>query len=96
MDDLGSLVAVRLRAMMAEFEVVGNREFGEMLGTTGSVVNNWRLGYNLPRVPEMIRLCEQTGVTLDWLYRGHVVSMDPKLTGRLSKRIEAMSQVVGM
>ena len=48
-----------------------------------SQVGNWLNGYNLPRVPEASLLCEKTGITLDWLYRGHVGGMDVKLGIRL-------------
>jgi hypothetical protein len=63
-------VGKRVTAVMDEFHIEGNKAMGDICGTTHGAVNNWRNGYNLPRVPEMSRLCEQTGITLDWLYRG--------------------------
>lgn len=82
-------VADRLRAVMKKFQVNGNPTMAKLCGSTGSAVNNWLCGYNMPRVPEMTRLCEQTGITLDWLYRGHAGLMDTKLASRLTKRIGA-------
>jgi hypothetical protein len=41
---------------------------------------------NLPRVPEMIALCELTGLTLDWIYRGETGSIDPAVALKLPKR----------
>jgi transcriptional regulator with XRE-family HTH domain len=70
MSELERAVAARLRSVMSRFEIVGNRALADICGTTPSAVNNWLSAYNLPRIPEMIRLCERTGVTLDWLYRG--------------------------
>jgi hypothetical protein len=87
MNDLEHEVAARLVAVMDEFCIGGNRALGDLCGATPSAVNNWRLGYNLPRVPEIIRLCEQTGITLDWLYRGFVGAMNPKLAMKLNRRI---------
>ena len=81
-------VAARLRAVMADLECLNNKAFADRFGTTESAVNNWRLGYNLPHVPEMIRLCEQTGITLDWLYRGFVGTIDPELALRLNRRMQ--------
>lgn len=91
MDELEPAVASRLRAVMAEFQIVGNRALGEICGATNSAVNNWLCGYNLPRVPEMMRLCEQTGVTLDWLYRGSMGVMDATRSIRLAKRLATTS-----
>ena len=91
MDELEQNVAVRLRAVMSAFGIQSNPRMGEICGTTGSAVNNWLLGYNLPRVPEMIRLCDQTGLTLDWIYRGSMASMDAKLGLHLAQLIEGKS-----
>ena len=87
MDTLELTVAERLRAVMAEFDIVGNRAMGEACGATPNQVNSWLLGYNPPRVPEMTHLCEHTRLTLDWLYRGHMGAMDAKLGIRLTKRM---------
>ena len=79
-------IAARVKAVMAEFHIVSNKAMGERCGATTSAVNNWRLGYNRPPAPKMKRLCEETGMTLDWLYCGLVGSMDPKLAKRLNRR----------
>jgi transcriptional regulator with XRE-family HTH domain len=86
MVEIEQAVASRLDALMSELEVVGYRAIGVLCGTSANVVSNWMNGYNLPRVPEMIRLCEKTGVTLDWIYRGRAGSMDAKLVMRLTGR----------
>jgi hypothetical protein len=85
-------VDIRLRAVMAEFEIKSNPAMAETCGTSTSAVSNWlappRADWkNRPKVPEMITLCEKTGLTLDWIYRGISASMDPKLVLRLSTRI---------
>lgn len=90
-DQLESEVAARLHALMAEFGVSTNKEMADLCGATNSAVNNWRLGYNLPRVPAMTRLCERKGITLDWVYRGHVGSMDPKLAIKLNRRVATLA-----
>lgn len=35
-----------------------------------SNLSEWLRFAHLPRVPNMISLCEKTGLTLDWIYRG--------------------------
>lgn len=88
MAELEQNVAARLRAVMASFGITSNPKMAEVCGASASSVNNWLLGYNLPRVPEMMRLCDQTGLTLDWIYRGSMASMDAKLGLHLAKIIE--------
>lgn len=89
MEDLENGVATRLRAVMAEFNILTNAEMGDFCGASGSVVNNWINRTNLPRIPEMLKLCEKTGLTLDWVYQGQrSATVEPKLYNRLQKRID--------
>ena len=39
--------------------------------------NNAETGDNLLTVPNAVRLCQVTGVTLDWIYRGQIQSALP-------------------
>jgi hypothetical protein len=80
-------VGARLRAVKAELQLPNDQAFAELCSGTCSRVNNWLNGYNLPHVPDMIRLCERTGITLDWLYRDFAGSMDPTLALRLNRRM---------
>ena len=77
--ELERVVALRLRAVMEAFQITTHPKLAEVCGTSRSVVNNWLMGDNLPRVPEMIRLCERTGITLDWIYRGAIHTMDAQV-----------------
>jgi hypothetical protein len=85
-------VAARLRALKAELQLLNNRAFGELCGATESQVNNWLTGISrengsMPRVPQMALLCDNTGITLDWLYRGRLGGMDAGLAARLNRLI---------
>ena len=53
--------AARLRAIMAEFHIATVDELAEIVGANRSAVSNWVNAINLPRVPEMGRLCDKTG-----------------------------------
>lgn len=70
--DLNAAVAARLRELMTARRIKSYPAMAAICGTNPSVVSNWLQGYSLPRVPEMSRLCENTGVSLDWIYRGKV------------------------
>ena len=89
--DLRMEVSARLRAVMSEFQIDGQRPLAEICDTTVSAANNWLQGYNLPRIPEMILLAERTGITLDWIYRGHVGSIDVHLARRLARQTPSFS-----
>lgn len=81
-------VAIRLRAVKKAFGIPNFREFGEICEVTESVVQNWMIGSASPRYPEMIKLCERTGLTLDWIYRGAANGMDGKMAVTLGKIID--------
>jgi transcriptional regulator with XRE-family HTH domain len=92
MDQMKPDIAARLRALKVELQLVNNRAFGELCGANESQVNNWLTGVqrdngSMPRVPQMALLCDATGVTLDWIYRGRLGPMDAKLASRLNKLI---------
>jgi hypothetical protein len=55
----------RLRAVMVAFGIKSYPALAEIVGANKSSVSEWMRGTHLPRVPEMILLCEQTGLTLD-------------------------------
>jgi transcriptional regulator with XRE-family HTH domain len=80
-------VSARLHAVMAEVGATSYEAMAELCDTSKSSINNWLNKNNLPRVPEMSRLCDKTGVTLDWIYRGAMVAMDPKLGVSLDRRL---------
>lgn len=72
-------VSVRLRAVMSELGIATNPEFAEWCAATGGRVNNWLIANNLPLIPQMVILCERTGITMDWIYRGHFIKDAPLL-----------------
>jgi hypothetical protein len=56
--------------------------------TNASNLSEWMRFAHLPRVPNMIFLCEKTGLTLDWIYRGEL----PTDTRKLRRLIEALER----
>ena len=87
MDDFEDQIVARLNAVRAEFDLMPYRALGDVCGATTSQVNNWVNGSNLPRVQEMSKLCEQTGITLDWLCRGHMGAMNAGVSEFLCVRL---------
>ena len=63
-------VGLRLKALASELQIPTAEAFAEWLGIGRSRAQNWFGGESLPKPHEMVRICEMTGVTLDWIYRG--------------------------
>lgn len=89
-------VATRLRALQIAFGIKSYAELGAICGASASVVGNWMSEVNLPRVPEMARLCDRTGVTLDWIYRGRNSTIDAKMAIHLAKIIDGTANATGL
>lgn len=83
-------VASRLREIMDYLEVTTNKVLGLQYcgGASDGLVRSWWKSINAPHPRNMIALCETTGVTLDWIYRGVDGHMDPQLIKTLNDRIK--------
>ena len=85
------VVAKRLLAIIDEFKLTEDgdgaaRSLGEICGgANSSAASNWLQGYNFPKIPQLIALCDRTGITLDWLLRGTLGTMNVQLGNRLNK-----------
>ena len=73
-------VARRLRAVMADAGHINVNQLAELCGVERSAASNWVNGYNLPPVDKMVKLVEELGLNLDWIYRG-VADALPMKTG---------------
>ena len=63
-------IATRLR-LLADALDETHAEMALMSGiTTRSGWSNYIMANRIPRITHAITLCERTGVTLDWIYRG--------------------------
>jgi transcriptional regulator with XRE-family HTH domain len=63
-------------------------QMAKFLGVHRSRYAQWEAGRHLPRDElAILRLCEMTDVTLDWLYRGSLAGMPSALGLRLESRV---------
>jgi transcriptional regulator with XRE-family HTH domain len=46
------------------------KEFAERAGIAASAYNQWETGTKFPGVRSALLLCNEYGLTLDWIYRG--------------------------
>lgn len=43
------------------------KQLGEIVGLAASTVNHYEVGYSQPRLPELVRICSNLGVSSDYL-----------------------------
>lgn len=82
-------VARRLRAIMVVREIETNKalalEAGVGKTSAESSGSNWVTAFNPPPVPKAMVLADNTGVTLDYIYRGVTTGMQRNLVDALER-----------
>jgi transcriptional regulator with XRE-family HTH domain len=53
--------------------------FSKRTGISQQSINNWVKGRASPSLAQAIKICQRTGATLDYLYRGDVSGLPAKL-----------------
>ncbi|CAJ0890953.1 hypothetical protein AMST5_04093 [freshwater sediment metagenome] len=72
-------VGTRVEALRLAFGLPSQGEMADMLRVETGTYNHWTTGKALIPVPAAIRLCELTGATLDYVYRGDVSGLPIRL-----------------
>ena len=72
-------VGRRLRQTRAALRIEDQCEFGEAAGLEQSLYNRFETGKRLLTLQAAMKLCERYGLTLDWLYRGDMLSLPGRL-----------------
>ena len=62
-------IGERLEALRLAFSI-NQSEFAARAGIAQNTYNQYAKGKNLPRLDFAERICDEYGVTLDWIYRG--------------------------
>lgn len=97
MAEYEDLIPLRLKAVMLEFNIRSNGELGKMLGAGETTVKNWMAAnpaFGRPKWRMMCLLCDETGLTLDWFYRGKTEGIEPDLVARLDAAVDNMRRPV--
>jgi transcriptional regulator with XRE-family HTH domain len=81
------LVAIgqRLEALRTAFDLK-QADFAGRAGIQQNTYSQYATGKNLPRVEFAERICDEYGVTLDWIYRGDVSGMPVHLLNLIKKQ----------
>lgn len=66
LEDIGWRIAILRQAMGYS----NAARFAAFVGWTPQQLNNYERGSKRPEVTMATRMCNRTGVTLDWIYRG--------------------------
>lgn len=90
-NDHKAFVAGNLRQIIA---VIGGKqtEIARRIASTPSQMGNWMRGDHYPDPWSMWLLCEEYGVTMDWLYRGRTYGLPSELADGLRARAEASAE----
>ena len=62
-------IGERLEVLRKAFDL-SQTEFASRAGIAQNTYNQYAKGRNLPRLDFAERMCDEYGVTLDWIYRG--------------------------
>lgn len=81
-EEIGARLA-DLRAAMGYAKRGDQASFAAWLGFTSSQWNNWEGGSKQPALGSAIKICQKTGATLDWIYRGERSGLPVHLSTRL-------------
>lgn len=79
-------VSARLKAIQEELGRT-DAKMAKIAGTHRTTWANWVNRENMPEEEALIRLCEFTGASLEWLYRGRGDYMTTRLIIRLELRL---------
>jgi transcriptional regulator with XRE-family HTH domain len=60
------------------------KQFAERVGIPEQNVNNWAQDKNWPSAPAAIQICQRTGCTTDWIYRGSMAGLPHEIAVRIT------------
>jgi len=87
---LQTAVSARLTVVQEELGK-SDAAMGTMLGCGRTTWGNWVHQENMPEENAVIRLCDKTGLTMEWLYRGITTTMPVHLLVRLELRLAGIN-----
>ena len=88
------MAGLRLKAARLVLGVDRQDVMAHVLGVQPSAYNNWEKGLRLPDVAAMVRLLNQSGVSLDWIFAGELRSMPFDLASRLQGQAAELGAAV--
>ena len=81
-------VAERIIDIIAVLRIENRPQMAALCSdATAADVKAWVNSASQPNILHMIALCENTGLTLDWIYRGAAAEVDRQLLRRLDRRV---------
>jgi transcriptional regulator with XRE-family HTH domain len=75
----------RLEALREAFNVT-QTEFAARAGIAQNTYNQYAKGKNLPRLDFAEKICDEYGVTLDWIYRGEQSGLPVHIANLLKRQ----------
>jgi transcriptional regulator with XRE-family HTH domain len=90
-------VGKRLELTRMALGYESQKDFYGSTGLGASSYSMWENGTRYPSVTHAMRLCQEYGLTLDWIYRGDIASLPHKtamkIKNEISKRLNATGEI---
>lgn len=82
-------IAQRLRATRTALGL-NARALCQAVELGESTYSQWERGLRFPEVLQMLPLCDRFGLTLDWIYRGHIGGLSYDLAEKIKAILSTM------
>jgi transcriptional regulator with XRE-family HTH domain len=79
-------IGERLELLREAYEL-SQTEFARRAGIAQNTYNQYAKGKNLPRLDFAERICDEYGVTLDWIYRGDQSGLPVRVLNLLKSHV---------
>ena len=76
-------IGLRLKALRLANGFDSQIEFAKALGVGDSAYNSWETGAQRPGLTQAFRVVDKFGVSLDFLYRGHLYALPDSVKKRV-------------
>lgn len=83
----GRLEAIASRLIQTRKALgLNQRRLCNLAGVEPNTYNQWEKAKGRPELDQALKLCQTFGYayTLDWIYRGNALSLDPQFRGKLA------------
>jgi len=77
-------IGARLVLLRHVLGKVSQAAFAARIDVSPQALSNYEKGFRRPDIDVALRICQRTGVTLDWIYQGNVAGLPLALHGKLS------------
>jgi len=83
-------IGMRLKAIRLANKFEEQRPFADTIGAKYSAYSSWETGVQRPGLTAAFRLIDKYGITLDFLYRGHLWTLHEDVKGPIVLKLREL------